>query len=301
MRDYKYKSERNKGLISQVPGVITCEDYCKWYNLYYIESNTGVVCKLGDVWWDAIGIEYRDHTYQPRSVVEFALKHNLKIGRMSMEAIIYRWRENYYEEGIPLDELPKFEDAIKCVVEDNGIILDDDLVHYEKLTESLYVFDKNQTLNNLCFRGPHGFYIRQWSSSVYKAYDIDGYAVGFIRIKNGCMAVYCPIYTPNGHIIWLNIDGDNKLSEDDIPLAQPLIANTIKHYIMSEKKLDIKIGNTYRCSIDGLPQLITVKDIVKDKNLGVKVIAFNETDTTINALEFHKFNGDFTFIRRGDE
>ena len=34
-----YFSERDEELVSEIPNVITVENYCKWYNLYYITDD----------------------------------------------------------------------------------------------------------------------------------------------------------------------------------------------------------------------------------------------------------------------
>ena len=317
-----YKSERDINLVSRVPGVITCEDYCKWYNLYYIDYD-GTVYKLTDKFpgiedkntgkvlaepMSAWNIEYLDHTYNPRSVVEFALSNNLKIGRISMEAIMYRWMENYlYGSGSDLKQLkestPWFKDAIKCLVEDYGVIEDYDLLSCSKETDTIYLFDDSQALNNICFRGQYGFYVTKTcdkSPEQYDAYDISGYVVGYIRARYGVLSVNCPTSMAIDYYgITMNLNTWDHIGVFDIPFAYPIIANTIRHYIAGEDQLNIKIGNVYDTKYEDLPKRVTVKDIVKTEN-GTKAVQFEETDIIIDTMEFHIMDGEggFSLVKR---
>lgn len=119
--DY-YKSERDIELISHVPGVITCENYCKWYSLYYVDKD-GNVNKLDDLFDDFYDeVNCLDHSFEPASLVKFAIKHNLSIGLESYKAICYMYAEYGYDGG-PITaphHLPTMKELNLVLVEDYG-------------------------------------------------------------------------------------------------------------------------------------------------------------------------------------
>lgn len=125
----------NHVLVSNVKNVITCENYCKWYHLYYIDDN-GTVHPLDKIYPDAWDIDYRDHSWRPRSVVEFAIKNNLKIGFHSYIAMVCMYNEAVYHELCDYD-LPTKEDLDKVIVPDNGDFMncrfDEDILISAKL------------------------------------------------------------------------------------------------------------------------------------------------------------------------
>lgn len=119
-----YKSDRNNDLVSHIPGVITCENYCKWYNLYYIDNN-GIVCMMSDLYDDFHNdVAYIDHSWEPKSLVEFAIKHKLYIGLESYKAICYMYYETIQhrvsDSCIPDDDLPTMKDLKSVLLEDYG-------------------------------------------------------------------------------------------------------------------------------------------------------------------------------------
>ena len=107
-----YKNEREHELVAHVPGVITCENYCKWYNLYYIDvdGSVSILSDLYDEFFDEV--EYLDNAFEPKSLVAFALKHKLYIGLESYKAMCYMYAENFdiRNESIPDDHLPTMQD-----------------------------------------------------------------------------------------------------------------------------------------------------------------------------------------------
>lgn len=116
-----YKSERDLELISHVTDVITCENYCKWYSLYYIQSDgtVSILSDLYDTFFDEI--EFRDHSFEPKSVVKFALKHGLNIGLDAYKAICYMYAEYCeYEDRIPKEHLPTSAELSYVLLEDYG-------------------------------------------------------------------------------------------------------------------------------------------------------------------------------------
>jgi len=117
--DYKFfVPKTHHPLVSIIPNVITCEDYCKWYDLYYIDDNHDIYT-LDHLYSDARDIDYRDHSWRPRSIVEFALKHNLKIGEMSYFVMVAMWAEAI-ERKVDNYDLPTYEDYMKVIVPDHG-------------------------------------------------------------------------------------------------------------------------------------------------------------------------------------
>lgn len=131
-----YKTEGDNALVAHVTGVITCENYCKWYDLYYIDvdGSVSVLSDLYDEFFDEV--EYLDNAFEPKSLVAFALKHKLYIGLESYKAICYMYAEHFdiRNESIPDDHLPTMQDLSHVLIEDYGnwsncfpcnIILDD--------------------------------------------------------------------------------------------------------------------------------------------------------------------------------
>lgn len=147
---FDYHSERDMELISHVPYVITVENYVKWYNLYVttgLDSKDVTVnildkevtdtksCKaieLSKLFPESLNdISYLDHSWLPKSVVEFAIKHNMQIGRMAFNAIISRFYEQAKVTPKSQDDidynflntiLPTKEDYEKVIVEDYGTV-----------------------------------------------------------------------------------------------------------------------------------------------------------------------------------
>lgn len=66
-------------LVCQDLNVLTVEDYCKWYGLYYLMEDPDtkevmlVTLTFGDI------ITGVDHDYFPDSIVEFCIKNDLKL------------------------------------------------------------------------------------------------------------------------------------------------------------------------------------------------------------------------------
>lgn len=116
-----FNSERQNLLSSRIGRVITCENYCKWYDLYYtLDFNE---CrKLSDLFDDSFDIDYRDHSWRPVSVLEFAKKHELKVGLVSYIAMILRWCETNDVELISENDLPSYELFNDIIVDDYGSI-----------------------------------------------------------------------------------------------------------------------------------------------------------------------------------
>jgi hypothetical protein len=119
IKTYMVPDREGHELVSHVNNVITCENYCKWYSLYFI-SECDEVLLLSDLYDDYYDIEYRDHTWKPSSVVEFALRHNLCIGEISYEAMVRMYAENFDGDPIPDCDLPSHEDYCKVIKPDNG-------------------------------------------------------------------------------------------------------------------------------------------------------------------------------------
>lgn len=285
-------------LVSRISGVITCEDYCKWYDLYYIDGDTGIR-KLSEYLPESLDeLEYLDHTWKPSSVIEFAIKHNLKIGRASYEAIVCRWAENkewkygYYQ--IPDNELPKFSDAIQCIVEDHGIISDFDISQYYPFIKHFYLFDDSQDLNDICFRGEYPFYVTQTCRSdpeQYDAFDIEGYTVGYVRCRYGVLSVECPttyaFTSPFG--IEMTTTGWGLIDDSEKDFVYNIISSTIRKYIKDEDELDIMVGEIFESKFSDKLRKFQVEKIFKNEK-GVKAVMFTD-DTTMLAMDFHKIEG----------
>lgn len=130
----------NHTLVSNVKNVITCENYCKWYHLYYIDDN-GIVSTLDRLYPDAWDIDYRDHSWRPRSIVEFAIKHNLKIGFRSYIAMVCMYNEAIYHELCDYD-LPSKEDFDKVIIADEGNFMNCNFDEDILLSAKLYKYGK---------------------------------------------------------------------------------------------------------------------------------------------------------------
>lgn len=125
-----YKSDRGIVLVSKVPGVITVEDYCKWYDLYIIDEN-GIVDSIQEgrhnipkevmsILYDG----YYDHCWTPKLVVEFALAMNWKIGTVAFLTICDMFRENHLgdlEADIPDEYMPGTVTLTKVCKNDDGV------------------------------------------------------------------------------------------------------------------------------------------------------------------------------------
>jgi hypothetical protein len=98
--DFKvYYSERNMPLVfngdaSKFSGIITIENYLKWYNLYIVRPDGSVEKLQSDN-----TIAWLGHVPCPSDIVEFADRHGLDIDHQSMEMIVGR----YYIECKDMD------------------------------------------------------------------------------------------------------------------------------------------------------------------------------------------------------
>lgn len=121
-----FVSDRDIPLVSWVNGVITCENWCKHYSLFYITEDNKVMT-LTDMFEDAWDIEGLDHSWEPASLVEFALRHDLKIGYESYKALCmqyadYRGKsETPGDTYIPKHSLPSSMDLNKVIKYDYGV------------------------------------------------------------------------------------------------------------------------------------------------------------------------------------
>ena len=116
-----YKSTRDIDLVSHVPNVITCENGTNWSSLYYITSD-GYVVVLSDK-YDTFYEEVKQykHSFEPKSVVDFAIYHGLKIGLESYKAMCYMYaKECEYKKNIPNTHLPSMDELCFVIVEDYG-------------------------------------------------------------------------------------------------------------------------------------------------------------------------------------
>lgn len=115
----QYYSERNLPMVSCVSNVITCENYSKHYKLYYTTPE-GLCVPLSKLYDDYYDIEGLDHSWEPKSLVEFALRHNIKIGLVAYKTICMMYASYCYNEFISDDDLPLYNDFINVVVPDFG-------------------------------------------------------------------------------------------------------------------------------------------------------------------------------------
>jgi hypothetical protein len=86
-----YLSDRNIPLVfngeaSTFPGIITIENYLKWYNLYIVRPDGSVEKLQSDN-----TIAWRDHVPCPSDIVAFADRRHLDIDQQSMEMIVGRY------------------------------------------------------------------------------------------------------------------------------------------------------------------------------------------------------------------
>lgn len=86
------QSERGFNLVSLGRDVITCENYNKWYRLYYIDKD-GVVNDLYSLYEDFDDVVTYDHSWEPKGLCEFAKRHNLRIGTEAYKAIVQMYCE----------------------------------------------------------------------------------------------------------------------------------------------------------------------------------------------------------------
>lgn len=131
---YMYCSERNNELIARRARLITCENYLKWYDLYYT-TNAGTACRLGDLLEDVYDIDYYDHAWKPVSVLEFAKKHGLKVGLVSYIAIVLRWNYsrsvNDSNQWKNKQDLPTYKLFDEIVKDDYGHINGCDFIYLD--------------------------------------------------------------------------------------------------------------------------------------------------------------------------
>ena len=116
-----YKSIRNIELISHVGNIVTCENGAMWNDLYYITPDGGVLSlsEKYNTFYDKV--IQKDHTFEPKSVVEFAIYHGLFIGLESYKAICHMYAEVYnYKNRIPNEHLPSMTFMSYVVKEDYG-------------------------------------------------------------------------------------------------------------------------------------------------------------------------------------
>src|SRR5574344_1690543 len=110
-------------LVSNKLEVITVEDYCKWYSLFFIrKDNDNNECFIvpithGDI---ICGI---DHTYSPISVIEYAKINNLKIDIISYICICKRYIEDVLDEedkNLINNRFPKYDELKSVLINAKG-------------------------------------------------------------------------------------------------------------------------------------------------------------------------------------
>lgn len=105
-------------LVTNKFNVIAVEDWNKWYGLYYLTKSENneenlIMFTYGDI------IDGGDHYYYPNTIVEFALKNNLKIDAVSYIAICKMYIDDVLgpNDIIPNRVLPGLDDLAKVIVE----------------------------------------------------------------------------------------------------------------------------------------------------------------------------------------
>ena len=146
-----YLSDRHDSdmkLVTNMFDVITVEDYCKWYSLYYLTMTKDYIPILISFTFGDI-IDGVDHCYYPYSIVEFAIKNNLKIDVISYIAICKMFMEDreLLDEKIPDKFLPKKEDLESVLVNASGNCRTFYLNHlYDSMTYIKYTKDEINTV-----------------------------------------------------------------------------------------------------------------------------------------------------------
>lgn len=87
------KSKRGHQLIltnglDENQAIITVELHTKWYNLFLVFPDGGFVEFEPDVF----DVGYRDNTYNPYDLINFAQHNNYTIDEMALELIVGRWQ-----------------------------------------------------------------------------------------------------------------------------------------------------------------------------------------------------------------
>lgn len=117
VKDNKNLNIVSKNLFRKIP-LITVANYNKWYDLYlYYESN--IMAFYSE------SIRTINHSYNPKDVVEYAIKMGFKIGLGAYRAIVLMYCENkeLYCDGSYIlnnDELPNKTDLEKVIEFDYG-------------------------------------------------------------------------------------------------------------------------------------------------------------------------------------
>ena len=127
-----YFSSNNHKLVARnTTGIITCENYVKWYDLYYINNDGGVV-GMYDAYPPFNNVEYFDNSWNPYSLAIFALHEGLKIGAQSYKAILMRYCESKERSYLSSRELPSRQMLELLLEEDYGDYSECDFYDYEK-------------------------------------------------------------------------------------------------------------------------------------------------------------------------
>ena len=105
-------------LVSRKSNVLTVEDYCKWYSLFFVydyDFNHKLLIELsyGDI------LTGYNNSFYPDSVIEFCKENNLKIDVVSYVSIVKMYYEESYSEDI-LNHLPSINDLNKVLIRDNN-------------------------------------------------------------------------------------------------------------------------------------------------------------------------------------
>ena len=102
-------SDRRCPLVTQPSAVlgvmtplITVERYCKWYDLYYIESGQAKTnpVKLSEVKTLPPFYDWVDHSPKPKELVRYCIKNGLKMELQVYYAIATRWSNDIAESGM---------------------------------------------------------------------------------------------------------------------------------------------------------------------------------------------------------
>jgi hypothetical protein len=72
-------------------GVVTVENYCKWYGLYVVSQEVVTYFAFPDDYAETGETPYADHVPNPRTVYRWAKKNGFVVCGESLEMMIGRW------------------------------------------------------------------------------------------------------------------------------------------------------------------------------------------------------------------
>lgn len=119
--DGNYLSDRENEeihLVCNKPNRVTVEDYCKWYNFFFVTYNPDnesemilITLSYGDI------IGGYNHSFYPDYMIQFCIENNLKIDAISYINIVKMYYEEYDDDFERFISHLPYSDSLSKVID----------------------------------------------------------------------------------------------------------------------------------------------------------------------------------------